>query len=263
MHGEPIQDALDQDVIPVGPEHVVARKRCAVCLAPMALDSPTCSRCAYDERKGLRSSTFYERIRTGKLRDDKICRKCKYPLKDVRGGRCPECATPFGPAAAQYRRRKIEKVQATTSWLRIALLFVGGLLGVFAVLALSGEANVIPLYLTRFAIRVPIVYVAFIMCSIIWIGFDEPLHVTTAKFVSIFPLIDLAGMLSYLFFTWLLVGGLVDLVMLHRWAQIVVMFALLKEVVDVDIEDAGILALLLMVVYAATSMLILHQPGLI
>jgi hypothetical protein len=70
-------------------------------------------------------------------------------------------------------------------------------------------------------------------------------------------------MVAYAFFTWLLVPGLVNLVMLHRWVQIVVLFVLLKEVAEVELEDAAILSLLLMVVYIAASLLILYQPGLI
>jgi hypothetical protein len=257
------RDEFDSDIIPIEPEAVTSQKRCAVCFASMAPDSRVCSQCAYDERKGLTSSRLYERLSDDRRshHPPKTCAKCGYDLRGVNTTICPECGTDAARRPAPTAREFQDAENKWKSFTLPALIFAIGIVGVLGFYAVA-DHTLIPLYLVRFAARAPLLFAVYLMCALIWVGFDEPFHVTAFRFFCIVPMLDLVGILSYAFFSWFLVPGLVNMIMVHRWCQIVALFVLLKEVVEVEIEDAAILSLLLMVVYFASNLFILRTDGL-
>ena len=263
-HDEHHADILDDGTIPIAPEQPPTYKKCAVCMAPMAPGSPQCSRCGYDERRGPRSSSLYERIKAegqGGYKPTRACRKCGYDLAGVATGTCPECGTFNGTTSARASAQRQTEDSLWETYKAPAIAFAIGLAGTLILYALAAPHLIEP-YLLRFAIRAPFMYMTFLICSVMWLGFDKPMLETAIRFIAIIPAVDLAGLLGEGFFSWLLVPGLVHLVMLPRWIQVVAMFGLLKEICDVEIEDAAILSILLVVVYTATSFFILPQVGL-
>lgn len=255
--------APDEDLIPLEPVEHAARKSCPVCFASMVPDSPVCHRCNFDERLGPQSSDRYEKItreQTESTVPQRLCRECRYDLTGLPAQTtCPECGAQVGTTSALATAREVaaqEQAQRWRTYAVPAVLFAAGLIGMLIIYAGAGSADLIPLYLGRLVIRAPIVFAVFLLCSIVWIGFDEPLHIAAIRLTSLLPIIDLVGLLGHGVMSSLIPPVLLNMLVIHRILQVVALFLLLGKVVEVDIEDAGLLAMAIIVVYTVASIYI-------
>lgn len=166
------------------------------------------------------------------------CPGCGYDLRGLRGGACPECGKRLTYSTIRTaEQRRAGRTQST--WFdRTAAIWGGvGVLVAGAVYGLTHEpASAALLALAVFLVAtIAVGWVVFFACSMMWIGFDQPLPKTVVQlagayggYVGIVTLLGAApipGFLIWLFSSMCLVG-------------------LLAKLLDIDWRDASIVAIL-------------------
>lgn len=160
------------------------------------------------------------------------CPRCGYPAEGLRGDKCPECGTDIVRATRSEERRTEASRQMRREYLNAALLMAGGIAGVAVLLALSGDLDLLPLYLLRFAVMIPTGVLGFFLCSMIWIGFDAPWTLTAIRLAAIYALAEIV---------WLLMG-FVPVPIVGWLVPLLAYVSLLAKYLDLDWNDAFIVA---------------------
>ncbi|MDZ4756204.1 MAG: hypothetical protein SGJ11_17140 [Phycisphaerae bacterium] len=102
--------------------------------------------------------------------------------------------------------------------------------------------------------------VVYLLCSFAWIGFDEPLPMTALRLAGVYALANIGYMLLYIFGT-MTMGFLT----IGIWAvPTMIYIGLLAQIMEVDFEDALIVAIITTVVKIfAVPLLVAAIAGLI
>ncbi len=181
------------------------------------------------------------------------CPECGYDLRGLREGVCPECGLKLTYSVmrrAQDARAGIRPAGGidTKSILMAAVgLALSGLIGGFT----DGMAGVLALAVD-FVFTVTIGWFVFFVCSIAWIGFDQPLR------TSIFQTIGAFGMFAGIWavMTLVPVPGLVRSVV-----GFLILTGLLADALDIDYQDAGIIAIVVSVMKFAFWVTVMVMLG--
>ena len=164
------------------------------------------------------------------------CTKCGYDLRGLRGGVCPECGTAVKPTPLAGAQR-FQTGVSQSSWLDRSALIWGGIglaigLGVYAVLfdPIAGPL----VFAVDFVATVVIGWAVFLICSMLWIGFDQPLRMTVVQLTGAYGfyagLGSIAESTPYL-------GWVIQLI------AFVCLLGLLAKLLDIEWRDALILAM--------------------
>lgn len=195
-----------------------------------------CTRCGMNTQTG-------QALGTQKLAGEgRQCIKCGYSLKGLKSMKCPECGTVNVVKSLKDQRReqdrKTSRQVARNAYLKPLLAFAVGL--TIAVLLASQlgadpKAAIISL-LVQYAIFVPIGVIVFFLCCLAWLGFDAPMHLSALRLAAVFAITDAVAIPS-LALGFYAIGVL-----------LCVMAIAIHTLMDLDIPDSFILALLLLVV---------------
>jgi len=226
---------------------------CPDCGTPLG-SGPICASCGYDRITGR---TIGERGQgtpppAGTLMADKPkhlprpCKKCGYDLTGLKTAKCPECGT-INPGRLRHRETEkqtlrkmyIQPLIMTAIGMAVAVVayaIIGSLSGG----ATSGVGGVVA-YLIYFALSLPLGFITYVVCSMIFIGFDEPLGVTLVRLAAVYAVTDAcAAILSGIpFVSWI------------TWPlQAAVYLGLLMQIMELDWEDAWLVAAVTFIVHA-------------
>lgn len=204
-------------------------RQCEQCAKLINAEVSVCPYCNYDVRMGPPGR---EPLHT--------CINCGYDLAGLpEPPICPECGTE-NPKRRPKSARRIELEQESRAtirkaYLRPAIMLAVGLLGLLIVAASHGRPTDVLAYGLKFLIGVPVGLGVYVVCCLIWIGFDMPLHLIAFRLAAIYAVVDLLGAL----------GGLLGIFKLLVLGLIYVTYVgLLMEELDLDLQDALILAFL-------------------
>lgn len=178
------------------------------------------------------------------------CPKCGYDLRGLRSDRCPECGKVLNYTAIRQAENKRDGIN-DSAWFdgkAIAMAAVGLTVGA-AVYGLREDGLVgVAAFGLDFSFTVVIGWVIFFLCSVTWIGFDQPLRMTMVQIVGAFGLYS----------------GIAALLMLVPIPGIVTFFVgaailvgLLSERLEIDLQDAIVVALLVAIAKIAFYVLAL------
>jgi len=163
------------------------------------------------------------------------CPQCRYDLRGLKSDVCPECGLKLTYGA----RRRAQELRAGAkphSWLdrKAAAMALIGLAVSAAVMWFRAEWLGLMVFGIDFAATIAIGWVVFFVCSVLWIGFDQPLRTTLVQTVGAFGFY--AGVAAVL---WLLpLPGLI------LWLiGAAVLTGVLSDLLDIDLQDAAIIAL--------------------
>jgi len=165
---------------------------CPICAKPLAQSDAVCINCGYNARTGAKVAT--EHKSKAPKSAGKKCSKCGYLMAGVKTARCPECGTINMPPDKRERDRELAKSIARQEYRKPILMFLIGAGGVCAYLAATEPqaGTEILKYLISYLIEVPIGFAVFWICTIVWIGFDAPIHLTALRLAGIYAAVDLA-----------------------------------------------------------------------
>lgn len=171
------------------------------------------------------------------------CPKCRYDLRGLRGDICPECGLKLNYSA----RRQAEDLRAgrpAHPWLdrkAIAMALVGLVVSA-AVMWFEGGAIGLMVFGLDFAFTIAAGWSMFFLCSVMWIGFDQPLRATVVQTIGAFGFY--AGAAAVI--------GLLPIPGLVIWLiGMAVLAGVLSDLLEIDLQDAAIIAVLVTVLRIA------------
>lgn len=167
------------------------------------------------------------------------CPECKYDLRGLRDDRCPECGLKLTYGAMRKAQDARAGVKAAGGFDRkpIIMAFIGLVVSALVWLAADGPAGLV-VFGVDFAFTVAIGWVVFFVCSVAWIGFDQPLRTTLVQTIGAFGFF--VGVWAILMLV--PVPGLIRGVI-----GFLILTALLADSLDIDYQDAGIIAIVVSV----------------
>lgn len=173
------------------------------------------------------------------------CPKCKYDLRGSSFERCPECGLPLTTGSVERAQRNIFK-----DVYQEPLLYIGIGLGLVSIVTLlsGGSMSDVGALLVGFGIFVAVGWTIFVGASLLWIGFDQPLHTSavqlTAAYAGTFAIYSvLDWIIPIWFITWIV--------------ALFVLVGLTMKMLDIDMQDAFWLAALTWIAMVAIALFLL------
>ncbi len=163
---------------------------CAVCLRPIVTGNSICPRCNYDPAVGLTESTLVGRARLGA--EGLTCINCGYSLRGLKRMRCPECGEHIRPRSTADRKAGRFKDEATRDAYRTPLLMLGVSMAVLLpwMAVVDGPVAAI-VFAIGFGLSVLLALGGLFICSVLWMGFDAPWHLSALRIAGVFAAMDL------------------------------------------------------------------------
>lgn len=172
------------------------------------------------------------------------CPQCGYDLRGLRNDRCPECGLVLNYAAVRQAENKRDGVN-DSSWFdgkAVAMVIAGLAVGAAVWGFQFGWLVGVTAFGLDFAFTVVIGWVIFFLCSVMWIGFDQPLRMTMVQILGAFGLYSgIAALLSLV-----PIPGIVTF-----FVGAAILVGLLSERLEIDIQDAIVVAILVAIAKVA------------
>ena len=161
-------------------------------------------------------------------------------------------------AHEQSERRERElaesKRQARKAWISPVIMTIVGLSISTGIVALAGGGPEVLAHLMNFGLTLVIAGVVYFVCSLLWIGFDEPLPMTALRLMGAVALGDIAFTLV----------GLSPFRPIYIWIIPTIIYCvILAQVMEVDYEDAVIVAVVTGVLKVFAVLYLMHLMGML
>jgi hypothetical protein len=225
---------------------------CPTCARPLAADVMICVGCGFNRATGekLGTSTSGKAPPVKKGPKKFACAECGYDLTGLKTTRCPECGK-VNTIRSSKRERDIEESKriARMAYIKPAIMLAAGLGLATIILASQAGSMVIPIYLLKFAIGFVISLVVYFVCSLIFIGFDEPFHLMTLRLAGVYAVMEAITLIV----EQLPLGIGVPILLGAIW------IGLMVTVMEIDKEDAIIYGVLSFVVKIAVGIFVLSM----
>lgn len=181
------------------------------------------------------------------------CPECGYDLRGLRDDTCPECGLKltYGVMRRAQDARSGVRPPSGIDKKSIIMAVIGLTLSAAIGWLSNGSTGFLSLG-ADFVLTVAIGWVVFFVSSIAWIGFDQPLRTTLLQTIGAFGMF--AGIWAVM--TLIPVPGLVRSVI-----GFLILTALLADALDIDYQDAGIIAIVVSVMKFALWMSMLALLG--
>ena len=257
----------------VGLDHL---QICPDCGHPLGKGSEVCQVCGFNRKTGyhIGKGSVGDRAQSEpgsrepglqKSHVPKPCKKCEYDMTGTKTGRCPECGT-INIRMARGReteRQTLRKMFVTPLimiavgvLITVAVHFLMGLIGGRGAGIGAGSAGGVAggvgsafTYLVIYIISVPIGFAAYVGCSFAFVGFDEPLGVTLVRLAGVYAVIDAIGAV---------LGAIPFLGWFAFPIQAFCYIGLLMQVMELDWEDAWLVAAVTYIVHIALGLALFY-----
>ncbi|MBX3364750.1 MAG: hypothetical protein KF866_08305 [Phycisphaeraceae bacterium] len=174
------------------------------------------------------------------------CPHCGYDLQGLFVPQCPECGGKVQPGRALRTAPPPPTSLADRPNLYAGLLLAGGFLASVLIFILTSEVSDVSLLTVGLAVGIQaamllIACLVYFGCAMVWIGWASHVSTTMLQVAAAYSLAAVASMLL----------GLIPVPFLPWLISVVILIGLLMSLVDLDLEEAVIVALLVFLVRAA------------
>lgn len=239
--GRSPQSAPDHDAeaIELEPDQPSSRGVCPSCFRPLPPDTGRCVSCSSELRLSARPDISIP-----------TCQKCGYDLTGAKSLICPECGTTQRP---RPKNHNLSHHVVRDAYLKPVIATVCGLAAVVLFLVAYGSPESIPSTLLAILVQSAVGLAIFWVCSLIWIGFDEPFHFNALRLLAIYSIS----------WTVLLLTLAIPFVCFPALLAPAILFVLLhKKMLDLDFPDAALVATITGIVWIAVYLVILGKTYL-
>lgn len=259
----------DDEVIPFLEEESVASKPVAVacpnCARPLSGDAVICMGCGFNRQTGRNVTTAMEEAEGGapakrKARKPDVltplkCKQCGYDMQGLKSLTCPECGTENRLRSAKRERELAESKRiARKAWISPVIMTAVGLGITCSIVAAAEGGPAVVGHLMNFGISLVIGFIVYFVCSLMWIGFDEPIPMTALRLMGAIALGNIGFTLV----------GLSPIRPMLLWAApTIVYFLILSHVMEIDYEDAVIVAIITSVIKVFAIAYIMYSLGML
>ncbi len=225
---------------------------CPNCARPLASDAVICMGCGFNRATGRNVTTAMGEGaapgepsagrgrggRAGKAAGRK-CKSCGYDLRGLSTAKCPECGTVNVKPTRQERDREDAARVRRNAWLHPIIMIVVGLTVISIMVGAAHGSAAVAGQLVAFGISVVLGLLVYLFCSVLWIGFDEPIPLTALRLTGVYALADIGytaiGLLP------IQVGIFMGF---GFWTAATVIYVLLlSHIMELDLVDAIIVAI--------------------
>lgn len=203
---------------------------CVKCGAAMTRADQMCAGCGHKRGAELRPAG--EGKKAAKAR---TCVKCGYDLTGLKTPRCPECGK------VNLRSRSSVADEITRAEMRWAYLKPAIITAICLPIALvgiafaTGSAMAIPVFLGVYAVMLAVTFAVYFVCSVVWLGFDEPLSLVFVRLSAVNAITDVARAILFslpvFWINQLLLGFVLVVAMM--------------SIMEMETEDAAIVSVLI------------------
>lgn len=263
---DPIPLADDDGLVPLAPEAPAPPRRsepCGGCGRPLFPDNVICIGCGFNRATGrMVDSPVTAADPRARARHVRKCSNCDYELTGLPSGKCPECGTINRDPKFDKRERELRESRriAKRAWISPIIMIAVGLGIMFIVHAARNGLPGIVFFSVTFGIHLAVGLFIYLACSIMWIGFDEPLPMTGLRLAGVFALAEVAySLVSIVTMAAIGLFGITLLII-----PLLIYAGLLAKVMEIEIQDAVIVAVLTTIARIITiAFLITWLAGLI
>ncbi len=236
------------------------QRTCPNCGTVLAPDVVMCMSCGFNTKTGRAVSVMVaaEPVDEFVPRDRSIkkCRQCGYDLAGIKTARCPECGLVNMPVTKREIEQKESRAIGRREYTKPIIIFAVAF-GIFLAFAasLGATRNFLEISLIKYGVNVPLGMAVYFVCCMMWIGFDAPWRLTALRLLATYTVVDLVAIFA--FFIPFPAVGLITIA--------VATAAMMVELMDLDFQDALIVAVLTMLARIVLGMVILvylHNAGL-
>jgi hypothetical protein len=211
-----------------------------------------CTSCGFNTQT-RQMLTGAKPTKPAKVAKARNCGKCGYSLAGLETPVCPECGTISLPKTTRDKDRDHSRKVVRNAYIAPIMTTIIGLGIAMMVYAGSGEngAGVALFFLLKYSISVPIGVFGFFLCCWLWIGFDAPMHLTALRLAGVYAVVDaVVALFSLIGF---------PILMMPIVVQLIVYGALLSKALDLDIQDAVLVAVFTTILrYGAFIMIVVY-----
>lgn len=216
--------------------------QCPGCAKPISPAAAVCIHCGFNRETGERIATTLDVSKQLKRKSKpRACRDCGADLTGLAAPNCPNCGR-VNDARADRAERDAEESRRITrrSWVHPIIMLAIGMGIMLAVYAARMGSDGVVFYLARFGVSLAIGVVVYFMCSVMWIGFDQPPLQTIIRLAGVYALADVAYTLTAMA-GMSLIGMIAILLMV---VPTLVYMGLLCKLMDIDLHDALFVAII-------------------
>lgn len=233
--------AADPGDITIEPDRPTKRGVCPSCFRPLPPDTGVCVSCSTGLNRGATPDG-----------SGPTCQKCGYDLTGAKSLICPECGTTQRPRARKDLDMSRHVVR--DAYLKPAIAVLCGLAVIIAFQLAIGNKDSIPEVLLAVLIQSVVGFVIFWICSLVWIGFDEPFHLNALRLLGIYSIswavLLMAAALPPLFCSAIIFIPAAIFALLH------------KKMLDLDMQDAALVSVITGIVWVAVFVVVLGKAFL-
>ncbi len=171
------------------------------------------------------------------------CPQCRYDLRGLRADICPECGLKL-TYGARRRAQDLREGRKSSGWFdrKAVVMALIGLAVSSAILGIQHGPVGLMVFGIDFVFTVVIGWLVFFVSSVVWIGFDQPLRTTVLQTIGAFGFFAGVAVLLSL----IPIPGLITSLIAFA-----VLAGVLSDLLELDFQDAAIIALLVTVVRIA------------
>jgi hypothetical protein len=187
---EPALDGIYELAVP---EHtvIVPTKECPSCAREMRERDSVCPHCGFNTILNQEADDELPTVTAVFKNGKACCGECGYNIENLGTTKCPECGSPNRiPRRSEWDQEDSDAI-ARTQIVRPGIYLAVGLAG-FGILAAMREGTwEFVAYLALYLIGLPAVIGSFLLCSLLWLGFNDKLSLVAWKLTGIMALTSL------------------------------------------------------------------------